>query len=72
MVMVQSLLLEIDAALPQWANVNEQLMALRECNYHLDEAIEFGTRSLPLRPFLVQWGEKPTLCTWSPLCLGHA
>ena len=39
---VQSLLLEMDNALPQWGNVNEQLMGLRECNYNLDEAVEYG------------------------------
>ena len=27
---------------------------------------------LPSRPLFVQWGKSSTLCTWSPLCRGHA
>lgn len=39
---VQTMLEEIDASLPHWKNVNEQLLALRECNYEVTDAIAFG------------------------------
>eukprot|EP00041_Stephanoeca_diplocostata_P032194 m.1024900 g.1024900 ORF g.1024900 m.1024900 type:complete len:928 (+) comp24101_c0_seq4:175-2958(+) len=39
---VQTMLTEIDAVLPNWKNVNEQLLVLRECNYDVHDAIAFG------------------------------
>ena len=39
---VQTMLGEIDASLPHWKNVNEQLLTLRECNYEVADAIAFG------------------------------
>lgn len=39
---VQTMLEEIDANLPHWKNVNEQLLTLRECNYEVTDAIAFG------------------------------
>ena len=48
---------EIDAAFPQWNNVTEQLLVLRDCNYSLADALAFGednfgwklADSMPLR-----------------------
>lgn len=39
---VKSMLEELDGAFPKWKNVNEQLLALRECNYDLQDAIVFA------------------------------
>ena len=39
---VKVMLQEMANALPGWNNVNEQLLALRECNYNLPDAIAFG------------------------------
>ena len=39
---VKALLAEIDSAFPQWNNVTEQLLVLRECNYSLQDALSFG------------------------------
>lgn len=39
---VKALLAEIDSAFPQWNNVTEQLLVLRECNYNLQDTLSFG------------------------------
>jgi len=39
---VKAMLGEIDAALPSWKNVNEQLLVLRDCNYEVTEAVSFA------------------------------
>jgi hypothetical protein len=40
----------MDSAFPTWANVTEQLLVLRECNYSLGEAIEFGQQNFGFKP----------------------
>merc|ERR1712166_690205 len=40
---------ELDALIPRWKNVNEQLLTLRECNYDLQDAIIFAE---------INWGYK--------------
>jgi kinesin family protein C2/C3 len=47
---VKAMLQEIDAVLPRWKNVNEQMLTLRECNYDLQDAIIFAE---------INWGYKP-------------
>lgn len=47
---VKAMLSEIDAILPRWKNVNEQMLTLRECNYDLQDAIIFAE---------INWGYKP-------------
>lgn len=39
---VQAMLQEVHAALPDWGDVNEQLLVLRDCNYDVQDAIAFG------------------------------
>eukprot|EP00042_Codosiga_hollandica_P036854 m.285581 g.285581 ORF g.285581 m.285581 type:complete len:1019 (+) comp54976_c1_seq2:150-3206(+) len=43
---VQEMLQAIDDALPEWQNVNEQLLVLRECDYNVGDAILFGEINL--------------------------
>ena len=47
---VKVMLDELDALLPRWKNVNEQMLTLRECNYDLQDAIVFAE---------INWGYKP-------------
>lgn len=47
---VKAMLDEIDAILPRWKNVNEQMLTIRECNYDLQDAIIFAE---------INWGYKP-------------
>ncbi|EGD80969.1 Kifc3 protein [Salpingoeca rosetta] len=44
---VRAMLHDISESLPHWTNVNEQLLALRECNYNLPDAIAFGEINFP-------------------------
>ena len=46
---VKVMLDELDALIPRWKNVNEQLLTLRECNYDLQDAIIFAE---------INWGYK--------------
>jgi len=46
---VKLMLDELDALIPRWKNVNEQLLTLRECNYDLQDAIIFAE---------INWGYK--------------
>eukprot|EP00049_Salpingoeca_infusionum_P005518 m.93047 g.93047 ORF g.93047 m.93047 type:complete len:957 (+) comp12995_c1_seq1:4147-7017(+) len=39
---VSSMLQELDNIFPEWGNVQEQLLVLRECNYDISEAIAFA------------------------------
>jgi len=39
---VKAMLAEIDATLPAWKNVNEQLLVLRDCNYDVNESVSFA------------------------------
>jgi len=47
---VRAMLDEINALLPRWKNVNEQMLTLRECNYDLQDAIIFAE---------INWGYRP-------------
>eukprot|EP00038_Savillea_parva_P020003 m.30168 g.30168 ORF g.30168 m.30168 type:complete len:961 (+) comp4673_c0_seq2:146-3028(+) len=47
---IKTMLTEIDAILPRWKNVNEQMLTLRECNYDLQDTIIFAE---------INWGYKP-------------
>jgi len=47
---VKAMLQEIDVLLPRWKNVNEQMLAIRECNYDLQDTIIFAE---------INWGYKP-------------
>lgn len=47
---VKAMLAELDAILPRWKNVNEQMLTIRECNYDLQDAIIFAE---------INWGYKP-------------
>ena len=46
---VKAMLAEIDATLPAWKNVNEQLLVLRDCNYDVNEASVLLPRCAALR-----------------------
>lgn len=39
---VKQMLDGMDKMFPQWKNVNEQLLALRECNYDYQDALVFA------------------------------
>eukprot|EP00056_Hartaetosiga_gracilis_P005796 m.89061 g.89061 ORF g.89061 m.89061 type:complete len:952 (+) comp12283_c0_seq1:93-2948(+) len=39
---VQQQLKELDRLFPEWHNINEQLLVLKECNYDINEAIVFA------------------------------
>ena len=47
---VRSQLDELNALLPRWKNVNEQMLTLRECNYDLQDTIIFAE---------INWGYRP-------------
>eukprot|EP00041_Stephanoeca_diplocostata_P026043 m.694275 g.694275 ORF g.694275 m.694275 type:complete len:989 (+) comp22879_c0_seq1:253-3219(+) len=48
---VKAMLDELDAILPRWKNVNEQMLTLRECNYDLQDAIIFAEINWGYRPY---------------------
>eukprot|EP00049_Salpingoeca_infusionum_P018096 m.355764 g.355764 ORF g.355764 m.355764 type:complete len:870 (+) comp17333_c0_seq1:119-2728(+) len=50
---VSELLKELDSAFPQWQNVSEQLLVLRECDYNLTEAMMFAQTN-----FASKWSDK--------------